>query len=372
MPNNSNEKCKEEIKKLKEELHYLRQIKEALDKTTIISKTDKNGIITDANEMFEKISGYKKEELKGKPHNIVRHPHMPKAVFKKMWETIKKGKIFKGVIKNRKKDGGEYYVLANIVPIKNEKGEISEYIAIRQDITKRINLQKQQETFINNLLEYFLKKLKNPNFYINNYSNLIEKELSSPNPNLEKIRKYNNIIRREGLTIDRMHNVLKTILEFKQNKIEINIEPINIPKIFSFLFRKYKNLYSKKISFKLKSPEIIINGDKRLITLLFDILYLNALKFSKSNVIVTIYEKQEKVYVIMQNDGEKIKDRLKIFDFFNQIKHDLSASGMGMFLVKKIVNFFEYDIKIEDNKITVILSKLPPVKIRKKFSKKQQ
>jgi len=356
----------EELKKLKEELHYLRQIKEALDKTTIISKTDPNGIITDANEMFEKISGYKKEELIGKPHNIVRHPDMPKAVFKKLWDTIKKGKIFKGVIKNRKKDGGEYYVLANIVPIKNEKGEITEYIAIRQDITKRMNLQKQQENFINNLLEYFLKKLKNPAFSINKYSNLIEKELFSNNPNLEKIKKYNRNIKREGLTIDRMYNVLKTILEIKQKKIKINIEPINIPRIFSFLFRKYKNLYEKKIVFKIQSPEIFINSDKKLITLLFDILYLNALKFSKSNVMVSIYEKKEKVYVIIQNDGEKIKDKLKVFDFFNQIKYDVNISGMGMFLVKKIITFFEYDIKIDDNKIIITLSKMPPLKFIKK------
>jgi len=212
----------EEIKKLRKELHYLRQIKGALDKTTIISKTDPNGIITDANEMFEKISGYKKEELIGKPHNIVRHPDMPKKVFKKLWDTIKKGKIFRGVIKNRKKDGGEYYVLANIVPIKDEKGNINEFIAIRQDITKRVNLQKEQEKFINNLLEYFLKKFKNPSFTINKYSNLINEELEKENPNLEKIKSYNLNIKREALTLDRMYNVLKTILEFKSKKININ------------------------------------------------------------------------------------------------------------------------------------------------------
>ena len=351
------------IEKMEEELNYLRQIKDALDKTTIMSKTDPNGIITDVNKMFERISGYKKEELIGKPHNIVRHPDMPKRVFKKLWDTIQKGKIFKGVIKNRKKDGGEYYVLANIVPIKDEKGNIKEYIAIRQDMTKRIQLQKQQEIFINNLLEYFLQKFKNPSFVINKYSNLISEELLKENPDLEKIKKYNINIKKEALTLERMYNVLRTILEFKHKKIAIHIEPLNILRILSFLFRKYKTLYNKKIKFKIPKTDVIINTDKKLIVLLLDVLYMNALRFSKSEVLVSIYEKQNKVYIIIKNDGEKIEEKLKIFDFFTQLKNKKNGSGIGMFLVKEIIDYFEYEIKIEGNQITLILTKLPPKRL---------
>ena len=101
----------------KEKLHLLEQYKEALDKTAIVPKTDINGIITYVNEKFCKISGYSKEELIGKPHNIIRHPDMPKSLFKKMWDTILSKKIFKGVIKNKKKDGSFYYVDSTIIPI---------------------------------------------------------------------------------------------------------------------------------------------------------------------------------------------------------------------------------------------------------------
>ena len=353
----------EEIDKLKSELNYLRQIKEALDKTTIISKTDPEGNITDANEMFEKISGYTKEELIGKPHNIVRHPDMPKSLFKKMWDTIKKGKIFRGVIKNRKKDGSEYYVLANIVPIKDEKGNIQEYIAIRQDITKRMQLQKENETFINNILNYFLTKLKNPSSTINKYSDLISKELEKENPLLEKIKEYNINIKREALTIQRMEKAFKVALDFKKKKVEVVATPINILKILSFLFRKYKHIYKKKIKFKFKNPEIIIITDKNLILLMMEILYSNALKYSKSEVIVSVIEKEKKVYVIIENDGPKIEEKLTIFDFLNQLKRNTSSkAGIGMFVVKKIVDYFEYNIKIEDNKIIVELSKVLPAK----------
>ena len=76
----------------------------------IISKTDLKGIITYVNKAFCKLSGYNKEELIGKPHNIIRHPDMPKSVFRQMWNTIEKGEKFRGFIKNLRKDG-KYFLL---------------------------------------------------------------------------------------------------------------------------------------------------------------------------------------------------------------------------------------------------------------------
>jgi len=126
-----------------------------LDNHLIISKTDKNGIITYANEAFSKISKFKKEELIGKPHSIVRHPSMPKEFFKKLWNTIKKGEIWEGVIKNRAKDGSTYFVKTVIIPI-IENGEIKEYLALRQDVTKIIKTQRQlavEKTLLQKVLD---------------------------------------------------------------------------------------------------------------------------------------------------------------------------------------------------------------------------
>ncbi|WP_457597102.1 PAS domain-containing sensor histidine kinase [Hydrogenimonas sp.] len=118
-----------------------KQYKEAIESSNIVSKTDINGIITFVNDEFCKISGYSREELIGQNHNIVRHPDVPRANFKKLWDTILAKKTFKSTVKNLSKDGRTFYVNTTIIPILDEKGEIEEFIAIRYDVTKEVELK---------------------------------------------------------------------------------------------------------------------------------------------------------------------------------------------------------------------------------------
>ena len=83
----------------------------------IISVTDLSGVILDVNDIFVKVSGFSREELIGQPQNIIRHPDMPAAVFEHMWNLLKAGKTFHGIVKNRCKDGSYYWVDAFIIPI---------------------------------------------------------------------------------------------------------------------------------------------------------------------------------------------------------------------------------------------------------------
>lgn len=97
----------------------------------IISSTNLEGIITYANRKFCEIAGYSKDELKGQPQNIIRHPDMPKAAFKELWDTIQAGKEWTGLVKNLRKDGKYYWVYSHISPI--VKGDsISGYSAARR------------------------------------------------------------------------------------------------------------------------------------------------------------------------------------------------------------------------------------------------
>lgn len=98
--------------------------------------------------MFCKIAKYSIDELIGKPHNIVRHPDMPAWAFEDLWKTISSGKIWKGQVKNKAKDGSYYWVQATIAPIIGENGKPIEYMAVRYLITDF----KDQEEKLNKLL----------------------------------------------------------------------------------------------------------------------------------------------------------------------------------------------------------------------------
>jgi len=108
----------------------------------IISRTDLKGHITYANETFCEISGYDESELLGKPHNIVRHPDMPRGAFQDLWQTLQEKKQWIGIVKNMRKDKGFYWVKA-IVSGVYKKGELVEYKSLRTPIDYETKLQYQ-------------------------------------------------------------------------------------------------------------------------------------------------------------------------------------------------------------------------------------
>ncbi|MDA7848245.1 EAL domain-containing protein, partial [Sulfurospirillum sp.] len=128
-------------------LNMLEQYKAVLDESSIVSKTDKDGLITYVNKKFEESCGYTNKELLGQSHNLLRHKSIPKEFFKSMWEKISVGLIWYDIIRNTNKNGESYYISTTIIPIKNKNGDIVEYISASNDITKLITT--------NNLLEKF-------------------------------------------------------------------------------------------------------------------------------------------------------------------------------------------------------------------------
>ncbi|MEC4892360.1 MAG: methyl-accepting chemotaxis protein [Oscillatoria sp. PMC 1051.18] len=137
----SNQQAEAKLKDLTiEQARLMQEIKNrqnVLDEAAIVSETDRKGNITFVNDKFCEISGYSREELIGKNHRLVNSSYHSKEFFKDFWATISSGKIWKGEIKNKRKNGSFYWVDSTIAPIFDEKGKIVKYIGIRFEITQQ-------------------------------------------------------------------------------------------------------------------------------------------------------------------------------------------------------------------------------------------
>jgi len=154
-------------------LDFLKQYEDATNNSSIVSKTDANGIITYVNDAFCKISEYSESELIGHNHSIVRHPDSKDDFYKQMWKIIKDDKqIWRGLVRNLSKSGKSYYTDTTIKPILDADGEVVEYISLRNNITDIMNPKKQLQGLVDSIESSIAIMIKIENFeYIEKFYN---------------------------------------------------------------------------------------------------------------------------------------------------------------------------------------------------------
>ena len=158
-------------KKIEQSFSFLKSYKKAVDASTILSITDKEGNITYVNDQFCLTTGYTREELIGQNHRIFKDGNTPEDVYRLMWKTILDKKIWSGSLKNLKKDGTPYYADSTITPILDETGEIVEFVATRHDITQ---LTVQKEQLLHQLYTDSLTQLPNRTKLLENMNSIKE------------------------------------------------------------------------------------------------------------------------------------------------------------------------------------------------------
>jgi len=341
-----------------QELNYFKQ---ALDQSAIVSITKPNGVISYVNEQFCKISKYSTQELIGKKPNIVNSGFHNKAFIKGLWNTIRRGEVWGGEIRNKAKDGSFYWVHSSIVPFMDESGEIYQYLDISKDITQR---KKEEELLAsqyvrgleekNKELEHFAyvvsHDLKAPLRGIYNLAHFIESDLKSNQ--LSEIPGYLKTLYGRA---KRMDNLIEGILNYtKIGMVESNKEEIDLNKLVREIFNDLNT--SEQFQLKLENRLPVVFGVSAMMQQLFANLIGNAIKFNdKTEGILEIdgVKVNGGYRFVVADNGPGISEEYheKVFQVFQTLsaRDTFESTGIGLSIVRKIIDELKGTVTIEAN-----------------------
>ena len=342
------------VAKLKNELQ---QFVDALNESAIISKTDPEGKITYVNEMFCNMSGYSYEELIGHSHNIVRHPETPKELFKELWQTIQSKKIFRGLIKNLKKDGGFYYVDVVIIPLLDIDSNISEYLAVRYNVTeliesrdRAIKAEKSKGEFLSNMSH----ELRTPLNSINGFASILQRTVKD-----DKHLAYLQNIKDSSDHLIGLINDILDLSKLQSGKFSIDYHNFDFYEKINLLIKRFDAQFiNAELKLKLdldSNTKIILKGDWLRISQIITNLISNAIKFTPATKEISLSASYEnnilKITVKDSGIGMSDETQKKIFKPFEQADSSTTrkygGTGLGLSIVSNLIEQMKGEIKLD-------------------------
>ncbi len=367
-------RAEEEVRKLNAELEQrveertrelqsanasLSDFKAALDEHAIVAITDSHGKITYANDKFCAISKYPREELLGQDHRIVNSGYHPKAFIRDLWETISSGRVWKGEIKNRAKDGSFYWVNSTLVPFPGPDGKPSQYIAIRTDITKRKEAEERIEQ-LNANLRLQATQLEISNKELESFSYSVSHDLRAP---LRAVDGFSRMVLKDYATqldadgqrmlgvirseSQRMGRLIDDLLAFSRlGRQQIELTTVDMEATAQGIFKELATLEpERKLRLDLQ-PLPAARGSAPMIRQIWVNLISNAIKFTKERdpgvveIGVKEGENGEQIYYIKDNGaGFDMRFADKLFGVFQRLhsQAEFTGTGVGLALVQRIV-----------------------------------
>lgn len=262
-------------------IKQLADVKHALDQSAIVATTDVSGRITYANDKFCEISQYSRGELLGQDHRIINSGLHPKSFFRDMWQTIARGRVWHGQIRNRAKDGHYYWVDTTIVPFVNDARKPYQYISIRYDITERKAAEerlREQAALarVGQLAGVVAHEVKNPLAGIKGAIQIIMSRRQAGDADLAVMR---DIINR----IDALNELVQDLLVFSRPR-PLRLEPIELRLLLlDAVSALRRDPVGESVQAEIEGPDVAITGDSTLLRATFVNLLLNAAQAMQGN-----------------------------------------------------------------------------------------
>ncbi|MEW6195656.1 MAG: PAS domain S-box protein [Bacteroidota bacterium] len=332
--------------------------------------TDKNGNIEYVNPMFTKITGYSLEEVLGENPRILKSGSQTKEFYQKMWNTILAGKDFVGEMHNKKKNGEYFWENAYISPIANKNGDITHFVAVKEDITeKKKNIEelisaKDKAEKADKLKSEFLAQMsheiRTPINVILSFNNILKDEVGDKlEPELYKMFES---VEFASSRIIRTIDMILNMSELQTGTYEPNFKMVNIRNnvLNRLITEHYRIAKEKKLELisRYYTEELNIRADEYSVIQIFNNLIDNAIKYTnKGKVEVEVRRNDEnKLEVVVADTGIGIgKEYLpKLFEPFSQEEQGYSrlyeGNGLGLALVKRYCEVNEAEIFVESEK----------------------
>ncbi|MEO5328486.1 MAG: response regulator [Magnetococcus sp. THC-1_WYH] len=342
-------------------------LKKALDEHAIVSVTDAQGNITYVNDKFVAISGYPREELLGKNHRLVKSDEHPPEFYKTLWQTIVQGKTWHGEVRNRKKDGGSYWVRATIVPFLDERGKPFQYISIRTDITAMKTLEENltaarklaegaaqaKSEFLANMSH----EIRTPMNAIIGLSHLcLQTRLTS---------RQTDYIRKVHHAATSLLRIINDILDFSKieaGRLDMEATDFTLEEVLGNMAAMTSlRAQEKKLEFLMETavdiPTSLLGDPLRLGQILIN-LTNNAIKFTETGEVAVVTEvlQREEHRVRLQftirdtGIGMTPQQAASLFQAFTQADSSTTrkygGTGLGLAISKRLVQLMGGDIRV--------------------------
>jgi two-component system CheB/CheR fusion protein len=337
-------------------IEKLLKIQHALDIYSIIAITDKNGTITYANNEFCRISKYSKEELIGQNHRILKSGFHPSEFYEGMWKTISSGKVWRGEIKNRAKDGSFYWVKTIIVPLLDESSEVVEYVSIRTDITNEKELYQRLVESTDKLVK--AERLSTIGELASRLAHDLRNPLTTIKTEIE-LFKLKNKTNEDGLqlcsrverAVNRINYQIEGVLNFVRSK-SLNVEKSSIKKIIQSAISHV--IIPDGVKIILHQEDAIVLCDVRQIEVAFENIITNAIQAIENigTITISIINKDAFVDIQITDTGPGIPENIisKIFEPLFTTKQQ--GTGLGLASVKRIIEQHHGIISVNNNPTT--------------------